>query len=124
MINAINFLPAEPANNNTVQQKGLSPDIRETYNLLLKEFSLKDIASLRKLNEAVISLQIETIIEFNPEFNIDYLFPGNLLSLINEEIRKGYKDLKELKSRLPSEVTYSLIRIAAAKFKSSSRVVS
>ncbi len=125
MISAINLLSSDKPGKGEGTGINFAPDIKETYNLVVKGFSLKDIASLRKLNEAVISLQIETIIEYNPEIDIAYLFPDKIFELIGDEIRRGYKDLKELKSRLPVEVSYSLIRIAAAKLKaSSSRMIS
>ena len=36
---------------------------------------------------------------------------------INQKIKKGIIDLKELKSKLPAEVTYPMIRIVLAKAK-------
>ncbi len=100
-----------------VQKKTMPSNIKETYSLLVKGYKLKDIASLRKLSEAVISMQIETILEYEPGADIGSLFDNDLLEKIFDEIRKGYVDLKDLKSRLPVEVTYPQIRIAAAKFK-------
>ncbi len=96
--------------------KTIPQNIRETLNLLLKKYSLKDISSLRQLSEAVISMQIETILDFEPTVNINHLFDPELFNLITKEIKAGYKDLKDLKSRLPDEVAYPLIRIAVAKF--------
>jgi len=98
-------------------KKEMPLNIRETYKLLLKGYSLRDIASLRLLSEAVISMQIETIIEYQPDIDIKNLYPENLLDLILNEIKKGYSDFKDLKQRLPQEATYPLIRIAAAKNK-------
>jgi hypothetical protein len=62
-------------------------------------------------------MQIESIIEFEPEIKIAHLFEKGQLEMIIVEIRKGYKDLKDLKKRLPEEITYPLIRIAVAKEK-------
>ncbi|MHB9013206.1 MAG: RecQ family ATP-dependent DNA helicase [Ignavibacteriaceae bacterium] len=92
-------------------------NINETLKLLKKEYSLKDIAQLRQLSEAVISMQVETILEYYPGTNISHLFEGSQLSLIEKEIKNGYTDLKELKDKLPKEITYPLIRIAVAKNK-------
>ncbi|MFO7447796.1 MAG: RecQ family ATP-dependent DNA helicase [Ignavibacteriaceae bacterium] len=100
----------------------LPQNLKETYNLLLKEYPLRDIASLRKLSESIISMQIETIIEYQPDINIKFLYPGNTFELILEEIKKGYDDLKELKQRFGQEITYPLLRIAAAKYKCTSSV--
>lgn len=100
-----------------VTKESLPSNISETYELLKSGYSLKDIASLRKLTEAVISMQIETILEFYPEIEISPLFKGTDLKTIQTEIEKGYINFKDLKSRLPEEISYPLIRIAAAKFK-------
>ncbi|MGE5400119.1 MAG: RecQ family ATP-dependent DNA helicase [Ignavibacteriales bacterium] len=101
--------------------KALPANIRETYKLLTDHYSLKDIASLRKLNEAVISLQIETILEMFPETDIAYLFSETTYQMIEEEIKNGVEDLKILKTRMPEEVSYALLRIAVAKFKNRMR---
>jgi ATP-dependent DNA helicase RecQ len=92
-------------------------NIKETFSLLKKGYGLKDIASLRKLSEAVISMQIESIIEYEPSVNISHLFEKDQLGIINDELKKGFEDLKGLKKRLPEEITYPLIRIAVAKNK-------
>ena len=99
------------------EQKSIPQNILETYHLLQKGYSLKDIASLRKLAEPVISMQIETIIEFEPDIDISHLFENSVLDLIKDEIEKGYSNLKEIKERLPKDISYSLIRIAAAKYR-------
>lgn len=101
--------------------KPLPKNIQETYKLLSKKYSLKDIAELRKMTEAVISMQIETIIEYKPETEISSLFNQDAFNIIKPEVQKGYENLKELKERLPSSITYAQIRIAAAKIKSTSQ---
>lgn len=100
--------------------KSLAPFLSETLSLLKKRYSLKDIASLRNLSEAVISMQIETILEYYPDTDITHLLGNEIHQQILDEIKKGFKDLKELKSRLPKEVSFPLIRIAVAKIKASS----
>ncbi len=100
------------------EEKRIIPgNIKETLILLEKGYSLKDIAALRHLNDAVVSMQIETILEYVPDVKINCLFEENLLKRINEEIENGYNNLKDLKQRLPEEATYPLIRIAVAKHK-------
>ncbi len=99
------------------EEKNLPSNIQETYLLLKKGYSLKDIAQLRKTSEAVISMQIESIIEYDPKVEIDHLFNSNELKNINLEIEKGYDDLKELRFRLNDSVSYPMLRIAVAKYK-------
>ena len=95
----------------------LPANIRETYSLLKKGYRLKEMAQLRKVSESIISMQIETILEFDPEINIVHLFNSNELKKINSEIEKGYDDLKGLKERLDNSVSYPMLRIAIAKYK-------
>jgi ATP-dependent DNA helicase RecQ len=104
-----------------IAAKKIPTSIKETYELLRKGFSLKDISSLRKLSEEVISMQIETILEYDPNLEIINLFDVKLKEMIESEMTKGYSDLKELKSRLPSYATYAMIRICIAKNKSTLR---
>ena len=98
-------------------KKEIPPSIKETYNLLVKGYSLSAIASLRKMSDSVISMQIETIIEYEPTVDITHLFDKGLLESILIEIRNGFVDLKDLKVRLPHETGYPMIRIAVAKYK-------
>ncbi len=105
------------ANHENKGQTGLPANISETFILMKKGHTLAEISSLRKLSEAVVSMQIESILEFYPETEIENLFAAGELETINSEIFKGYKDLKDLKERLPEEITFSKIRIAAAKIK-------
>ena len=92
-------------------KRNIPASIKETYNLLIKGYTLPDIASLRKMSEAIISMQIETIIEYEPSVDISKLFSGKLLEKIMNEIKKGYADMKELRKRLPIEAGYPYIRI-------------
>ena len=111
----------KPNRNQNSDAKKIPTSIKETYELLRKGFSLKDISSLRKLSEEVISMQIETILEYDPNIEIINLFDVKLKEMIESEMNKGYSDLKELKSRLPSYATYAMIRICIAKNKSTLR---
>ena len=99
------------------KNKEIPQNIKETYILLKKGYPLNSIASLRNLSEAVISMQIETIIEYEPEININNLISEENINKINSVIEKGFTDLKDLKNRLPDEFSYPLIRIAVAKYK-------
>lgn len=103
---------------NTNLHSGKIPDnIADTYNLLIKGHTLKEIASLRKLDEAVISMQIETILQYSPQTDINHLFKTVDLETVNREIDKGYKDMKELKVRINENISFALLRIAIAKRK-------
>ena len=118
ILEAVNeFLSDSTEKLESEQNKNIPQNILETFHLLEKGYSLKDIASLRKLAEPVISMQIETIIEFQPDINISHLFQNGILEMIKSEVEQGYTNIKELKERLPKEISYSLIRIAAAKFR-------
>ena len=99
------------------ENKEIPQNINETYVLLKKGYPLNSIASLRNLSEAVISMQIETIIEYEPGINITNLVSEEDINVINSEIEKGFADLKDLKKRLPENISYPLIRIAVAKYK-------
>jgi ATP-dependent DNA helicase RecQ len=90
-------------------------NILETYNLLQKKYSLQEIAKLRKLNEAVISMQIETIIGYLPDTDISSIISKDKMNLISDNFKKGKKGLKELKDALPKDFSYPEIRIALAK---------
>ena len=97
--------------------KSVPENIIKTIELIKKGYSLADISSLTKLPEAVVSMQIETILEYHPDINISSLIPKKEFELINEEIENGNTDLKELKSVLPNSISYGEIRIVLAKRK-------
>lgn len=129
MFNKIGYEFLEATNNFTSETKGklnkklpaeLPSSIKETFSLLSKGYSLDAISALRKMSEAIISMQIESIIEYKPEINVESLFPSGTYQLVMVEVKKGYSDIKELKKRLPDSISFSLIRIAAAKVKFSS----
>lgn len=91
-------------------------NITETYKLLNQRYSLSEIARLRKLNEAVISMQIETILSYLPDIDITSIVDKNKLNQISELYSTGIRDLKSLKEKLPKDFTFPEIRIALAKF--------
>ena len=101
----------------TEREIDIPQNIKETFNLLSKKYTLKEIGQLRKLSEPVISMHIESILEYYPNSQIDFLFEPESYERIKEEIKKGYSSLKELKERLPSNISYAQIRITAAKHK-------
>jgi uncharacterized protein YpbB len=109
--------PAETEKNEIKKNQGLPQNIIETKKLVERKYTLKEIAETIKLSEAVISMQIETLVEFEPDTDISSLIKNEVVQQIIEEVQKGFKNLKELKERLPSKVSYPEIRIAVAKFK-------
>jgi len=111
------FIKNNPVKTDSDKERTLPKNIHKTYELLLRKYSLQSISELRKLSEAVISMQIETIIEYKPETDIDFLFEDKIFELIKKQIEIGYDNLKDLKEKLPTSFPYSLIRIAAAKLK-------
>ena len=100
-----------------VKQKKIPESIQQVYELLNKKYSLEDIASLTKLPEAVVSLQLETILEYLPDTDISSLIKKHEIEIIEKEISKGITDLKELKQNLPGFINYAKIRIVLAKKK-------
>lgn len=104
------------------EKRELPQNIVETKKLIQKKYTLKEIAETRKLSEAVISMQVETIVEFDPDADISSLIRKETLQTILEEVEKGFENLKELKERLPSQINYPEIRIAVAKYRASSQI--
>lgn len=98
-------------------KKSLPSSITETYHLIQKGFTLKEIAETRKLAEPVISMQVETILEYFPETDISSLLTEELYQQIALQVQKGFSNLKELKKRLPEFISYAAIRIVIAKMK-------
>ncbi|MBU2493672.1 MAG: RecQ family ATP-dependent DNA helicase [Bacteroidetes bacterium] len=105
----------EESDKTKIGEKHVPDNIVKTLELINKKYSLSDICSLTKLPEAVLSMQIETILEYYPDTNILSLIPKNELELIKSEINNGITDLKELKNMLPNSISYGKIRIVLAK---------
>jgi len=92
-------------------------NLEKTYKLLKDKYSLEDIASLSKLPEAVISMQIESLFEYFPKLDISTLFKKHEIDLIEKAMKNGIFDIKELKQQLPAFISYGKIRIVLAKNK-------
>jgi ATP-dependent DNA helicase RecQ len=118
------YKPSASQKTETKVKRELPQNIVETKKLLQKKYTLKEIADTRKLSEAVISMQIETIVEFQPDIEISSLIREEILQTILDEAKKGFENLKELKERLPSKITYPEIRIAVAKLRAASQLPS
>lgn len=94
----------------------IPPNLKETLELIENGMTLRAIAEIKNSDPAIISMQVESIIEYYPELDISSLIDPKTLDLINDEIMKGYIDLKDLKSRLPQNIEYHEIRIVVSKF--------
>ncbi|MCA2005576.1 MAG: HRDC domain-containing protein, partial [Ignavibacterium sp.] len=103
--------------NNSESEKNLPQNVNETLQLLNKKFSLKEIAQLRKLDEAIISMQIETILSNYPDIDISSVLTEKDLDAIGNAIKDGYENLIELKKKLDEKYSIPLLRIALAKIK-------
>ena len=112
-----NYSPEKLKTGDKFRSRTIPQNINETYNLLLKKYSLREISELRKLSEAVISMQIETILEYKSDTDISFLFQKGEFEKIAGVIKNGAESLKEYKNKLPSNISYALIRIAAAKIR-------
>lgn len=90
--------------------------LKETYVLLKKEYTISEIAASLKIQESIIALQIESILEYEPDVYIDKIIPNQEIEKIDKLIKNGIKDLKEIKAQLPY-LTYSQIRIAIKRLQ-------
>lgn len=99
----------------------LPENIAETKKLIDMKYTLREISETLKISEAVISMQIETLVEFDPGTDVSHLINEDTFKKIVSEAEKGYHNLKELKERLPSKFSYAEIRIAIAKLRASLR---
>jgi uncharacterized protein YpbB len=109
-------------NQKTDSEKKLSDlpkHIVQTYKLVTKGYSLKEISNLLKLPESIVSLQIESIIGFNPGGNYEKLIPKTEFDEIYSKIKRANEDIKEIKKRTTSKISYSSIRVVNAIFAAS-----
>lgn len=103
---------SEPAE----ERKELPQNLKTVYELMNKGYKLEDLASLTKIPASLISMQVESIIAYNPETDISKLINKKDVELITSEIEKGTTGLKELKQIAP-KIDYAKIRIILAKWK-------
>ena len=98
-----------------LKEKNIPQNVIKILELVQKKYSLKDISSMTKLPESVVSIQIETLLGIVPELEIDSLFDKDELKDINKKISEGISDLKMLRESLNGKISYAKIRIALAK---------
>jgi ATP-dependent DNA helicase RecQ len=116
-INAIKESTDSTALSKKLKQNKIPDNIKQILELVQKKYSLKDIASLTKLPESVVSLQIETLLEVIPELEVNHLFATEEYEIICDEISKGLTDIKLLRESTGGKISYAKIRIALAKEK-------
>ncbi len=103
------------------KSSGLPDNLVSIRELIDKKYKLEEIASITKLPETIVSVQIESLIMLNPETPIDKLIDKPTRRMIEEKIETGLEELKELKKALPSNIGYPKIRIVLAKVYSRER---
>ncbi len=95
--------------------KGEIPlNLKETYKLVKDGYKLSDIAKLMNLNEAIVSMHIETLIKFDSGINAAALIGEERFESIEACYNDGKTTMKELKNALPQTYGYPEIRIFLA----------
>jgi len=115
LLEAVNsfFEPGKKDPGDLIFSDKIPANLTETLRLIRKGYSLREIAATVKKEEAVISMQVETILDFYPELDISKLVDPKHAGLIKQEVAAGIRDMKEIKLRHP-EVSYAEIRIVKA----------
>lgn len=110
--------------NKTSSERKIPDNLEETYRLIKRGFNLKEIAKLRNLDEAIISMQIETIISIIPELDLEKLVSKDKIDAVKRYYIEGIRELKIIKKKIFEEMklesSISEIRIAIAKIKKES----
>ncbi|MBK7106152.1 MAG: RecQ family ATP-dependent DNA helicase [Ignavibacteriae bacterium] len=109
-------------NENSISKK-LPKHISQTYDLILKKYSLYDISKLLKLPESIVSIQVETIISYYPNLDFSPLISKEEFDLVKVNITDFNEDLKSIKNRVDKNISYSKIRIVKAILKANSSAV-
>lgn len=105
-------------NNKQERTSSLPQNIAETNNLVKQGYTLHEIAALRNLSEAVVSMQVESIIAAFPATDISKLVETTTFLSVKECYDSGIKQLKDIKEKIGKDISYPKIRIALAKIKS------
>lgn len=99
------------------QNTNIPEHLLNTISLIEKGYSLFEISNIKKLPEAVISFEIESIIEFNPSIDISKILDKKDYKMIKDSIDDYDVNLKIIKEKLPNKISYAQIRIVMAKLK-------
>jgi ATP-dependent DNA helicase RecQ len=107
--------------NKIPSERKIPDNIVETYNLIKKGYHLNEISKLRNLDEAIISMQIETLISIIPELELEKTIPKEKIDAVKIFYDKGIMDLKIIKKKIFEEMnlecSISEVRIALAKIR-------
>ncbi len=100
-----------------VTNKKIPENLLSVHSLLEKKYNISDIASLSGLPEAVVSMQIESLLIYFPGLSINHLFDKNEFEDIKRMADRGIWDMKEIKAGLNKNISFSKIRVALGKIK-------
>jgi len=99
-------------------RKALPENLSFLRTMLEKKYSLQDISRITKLPSAVISLQIESLLEYDNQLDIHNIIKPKIIKKVSDVIEKNRTaNLKELKSLLPNDISYAEIRIVKKKIE-------
>ncbi len=117
-INAIkNFIQDKHIETNSNSLNiNLPKNILSTYKLLKKGYNLGKIADLLKTHESIIALQIESILEYEPDTDINLIIDDKDFDKVKNLYNSGLTEIKELK-KIVNNLSVYQIRIAVAKIK-------
>ncbi|MCF8260771.1 MAG: RecQ family ATP-dependent DNA helicase [Melioribacteraceae bacterium] len=115
VLEKINELDSSDLISDEVKKGNLPQESISIYNEIVTGNSLKAIAQKLRIPEALVSMQIESMLKYQTDLPIDYLIDRKVRLKIEEQIKSGISDLKMLKQKLPTEFSYAEIRIVLAK---------
>jgi len=102
------------------QTKDLPKHISQTYKLIQKGYTLMEISTLLKLPESIVSIQIETIISYFPNENYSKLLDMDDFEEIKNAFESVNDNIKEVKKRVSSKLSYAKIRVVKSILSSQS----
>jgi ATP-dependent DNA helicase RecQ len=108
------FLKKEDLSDNN--RTDIKQNLATIKKLVTKGYSLDEISGLLKLSDHLVSLQVESLLTYEPHTDINKLIPKREIDIISEKIDEGITDLKLLKSEL-NDITYAKLRIVLTKKK-------
>lgn len=101
-----------------VIRKALPENLSFLRTMLEKKYSLQDISRITKLPSAVISLQIESLLEYDNQLDIHNILKPKIIDKVRDVVEKNRSaSLKELKALLPNDISYAEIRIVKKKIE-------
>ena len=99
----------------------LPENLAAIQNLLSNKYSLSEIADSVKLPESVVSMQIESLLAYKPDTDISSVISKEKMISVKKLVESGISDLKNIKEKLSSDISYAEIRIILAKINPSSQ---